>query len=313
MDRKLQNYLPPILRGNRELGAITQAEQPEIEQAWQAADIALCNQFISTATQYGLDRWEKMLGIAPLKTDTLDFRRDRVRNRINLQMPFTLEWLNDRLDALLGEGQWTVEMDYANYTLYIESEIQNQPYVQEVAVTLHKVKPCNIVYINRPVMPDGLLINESIRLSYLEHNYLLGSWRLGLRPFAWEGGINYHYALGGWALGAKPFAHEDEKGVVKLASQPSIQPALAEDVTGFIRDHVTAARINGTILVRELTKAAYGHQLIVTYAVHDTQADTVTRVELLDGQGDPLAAATVLVPVEGSVVFKHTISTKEGV
>lgn len=40
MDRQLIEYLPPVLRNYREIQAIMNCEQCEIEQAWQGADNA---------------------------------------------------------------------------------------------------------------------------------------------------------------------------------------------------------------------------------------------------------------------------------
>ena len=78
MERKLINYLPYVVRDYAEFQGITGAEQPEFEAAWAAAEDLLSNQFIKTAGNLGLSRWEKILGITPKGTDTLDDRRFRV-------------------------------------------------------------------------------------------------------------------------------------------------------------------------------------------------------------------------------------------
>lgn len=69
MDRKLINYLPYVVRDYAEFQGITGAEQPEFENAWAAVDDLLNNQFIKTAGNLGLSRWEKILGITPKGTD----------------------------------------------------------------------------------------------------------------------------------------------------------------------------------------------------------------------------------------------------
>ena len=90
MDRKLINYLPYVVRDYAEFQGITGAEQPEFENAWAAVDDLLNNQFIKTAGNLGLSRWEKILGISPKGTDTLDDRRFRVLTRLNEELPYTL-------------------------------------------------------------------------------------------------------------------------------------------------------------------------------------------------------------------------------
>ena len=93
MDRKLINYLPYVVRDYAEFQGITGAEQPEVETAWAAADDLLANQFIKTAGNLGLSRWEKILGITPKGTDTLDDRRFRVLARMKEALPSTLPQL----------------------------------------------------------------------------------------------------------------------------------------------------------------------------------------------------------------------------
>ena len=102
MDRKLINYLPYIVRDYAEFQGITGAEQPEFENAWAAVDDLLANQFIKTAGNLGLSRWEKILGITPKGTDTLDDRRSRVLSRLNEELPYTYRWLTNWLRSLCG-------------------------------------------------------------------------------------------------------------------------------------------------------------------------------------------------------------------
>ena len=61
LDRKLIDYLPPVLQSVMEFAAITGAQQPEIEAAWDALNLVMDNQFIDTATEAGVTVWEKEL------------------------------------------------------------------------------------------------------------------------------------------------------------------------------------------------------------------------------------------------------------
>ena len=46
MDRKLLDYLPPVLREVMEMQAINAANEPEIAIAWDAITLVLANQFL---------------------------------------------------------------------------------------------------------------------------------------------------------------------------------------------------------------------------------------------------------------------------
>lgn len=77
-DVHLQNYLPQFMKTYEELTALLDAEDPEFKLLWTAAEHALYNHFITEADEYGISRYEKMLGIIPEEGDTLSARRSRV-------------------------------------------------------------------------------------------------------------------------------------------------------------------------------------------------------------------------------------------
>ena len=93
MDRKLLDYLPPVLREVLEFQAINAANEPEISIAWDALALVLANQFLDTATASGVAVWERELNIRPKDTDTLEVRKARIKALWNLELPYTLPWL----------------------------------------------------------------------------------------------------------------------------------------------------------------------------------------------------------------------------
>ena len=145
MDRKLINYLPYVVRDYVEFQGITGAEQPEFENAWAAVDDLLNNQFIKTAGNLGLSRWEKILGITPKGTDTLDDRRFRVLTRLNEELPYTLPQLRVILESLCGAGNYSA--DVADYTLLVKVGVAAKKNFQDVQTLLKRVAPVNLVLV----------------------------------------------------------------------------------------------------------------------------------------------------------------------
>lgn len=199
--------------------------------------------------------------------------------------------MEQKLDELIGPGQWTVNVDYPNYTLYIRSAAQNQSYATEVAFTVNRIKPAHIVYVNTPYVESGLLLSESISLTRRTFNYLLGQWNLG----------------------ELPFSTDNPQGVIKTATTPSIQPALLTDVANFVSGDVASALINGTVPVSNLTKSVSGSTLTVRYTVPAGDLTEITTVALLDAEGNTLTSSTVYIPVSGATLLEHTIPVAEGV
>ena len=75
----LVSYLPPIMAEFQEYRVTLEAENPEFVLVWNATDQVLQNEFIATADEYGISRFEQILNILPSKEDTLESRRSRVQ------------------------------------------------------------------------------------------------------------------------------------------------------------------------------------------------------------------------------------------
>ena len=246
LDTGLLSLLPEWYREVLEYQQIARAEETVFDALGVEIEAVLQNFFFQTMDESAVGQWEQIFGVSPNPSvETLEFRRARLLNRISTRPPFTLGFLYQKLDELIGPGEWTVTVDYANYTLYIESSAENQQYATEVSYTINQIKPAHIVFVNTPYTKSGVLLSETIELSE--------------RVF--------HYRLGAWGLGVTPFATEQGQGVIKMPSTPSIQPALLAGTANFISGDVASARINGTITIGELAKSVSGSTLTVTYTV----------------------------------------------
>lgn len=249
------------------------------------------NFYFQTMNEAAVLKWEQIFDIvADPTTESLDFRRARLLNRMGIKPPFTMPFLYQKLDELIGPGQWMVEMDYASYTLYIECAADNQEWAIEIAYMLGRIKPAHIVYINRPYIADELQLAEEVQLMRRRYNYKLGAW----------------------GLGALPFSQEEFAGVIKMASTPSLTNDLLAGVAGFVADDVAAAVLNGTIVVTDLTKEQTGNVLTVSYSVTAAETSAVNSIALQDKEGKILTQATVYVPVTEQIMIKHNITVNEG-
>lgn len=291
-DTDMLSLLPPWYREILDYQQICQTEQEQLEAAAQAIQAIADNMFFQTMDEPSIYLWEQVLGIAPNpQTETLAFRQARVISRLSTRPPFTIWVLYQKLDELIGPGQWTVNVDYPNYTLYIRSAAQNQSYATEVAFTVNRIKPAHIVYINTPYVESGLLLSESISMTQRTFNYLLGQWNLG----------------------ELPFSTDNPQGVIKTPDTPSVQAALLTDVANFVSGDVASALINGTVSVTELTKSVSGSTLTIQYTVPAGDITEITTVALLDAEGNTLTSSTVYIPVSGATVLEHVIPVAEGV
>ena len=287
-----RELFPSVYDGVLEISALSETDDVLLDRALAKLERAQLNQFILTADEETISVYEKMFSIlANPTTETLQFRRERVLNRMSLRPPFTMRWLQNKLDEIIGVGKWNAYVDYANRTLYIESFVVNQQWFNELRITINRIKPCNLVFVNKPLIMADVVANETI-VSATQH---------------------YNYILGQWQLGQEPFATTDSEEVIKLPIVKSINPNLLADIASFSATDVVAVRLNGSVKLSNFTtKAGQSATTIVEYEVKPAQASEITQIELL-GTGDRvLTASAVYIPVTEAVICKHAINFKEG-
>lgn len=145
-DRKLIDYLPPVLRDVLEFQAINTANEPEISLAWDALALVLANQFIDTATEISVKVWESELSIYPKDTDTLAMRKARIKAMWNMEKPYTVPWLKEWLTGLCGSDGH--EETISDYTINIQLDYTMLPDADELAEQildmLLAIRPANM-------------------------------------------------------------------------------------------------------------------------------------------------------------------------
>lgn len=145
---KISDYLPDIYVNNREMSNIINSEENELENGLKLdIENSFKDTFAKVATEVGISKFEKILNIeSDTTTETLDFRRKRVLNRLISQAPFTETYFINRMNEMLGEGNWNYTLNYNTYTLTINSMKPGNAWYREVLDFLDKTIPCNISY-----------------------------------------------------------------------------------------------------------------------------------------------------------------------
>lgn len=271
-----------------ELAATQNAMFNNLEIEFQKA---LNNQFINTCDVNYLKKYESLFNIINT-SDDIEFRRERLLNRMAMNIPFTLRGLKQKLDKIIGPDNYNIRVDYDNQTLYIESQILSQVWANETYITVNNIKPANIVFINKPLIQEGLLLNET--LSYSERNY--------------------NYKLGVWRLGSKPFMSLKEKGIIKMAESKSINENLLNDLRKTLKDKVSYIKINNSIKIQDFLKLEIiDNEIIIEYAFKkNANVTEITKVEVFDSNDRNLSTINLYVPVIEDIELKHIFRIKEG-
>lgn len=140
----ITKYLPPVTRDSKDVQALCEAENIEFETLWDSLVNILYNQFVSLATEYGLEQWEKIFDITPAATDKWEDRRFRVQTYLKGQRPYTDEKLESLLDDLCGPGGYVLERDYKHYKLTCKLNLGVKSQRDNAAAMLERIVPMNI-------------------------------------------------------------------------------------------------------------------------------------------------------------------------
>lgn len=106
----IKHYWPEFLQNNHVFDGIDSAESKEIQDVWSAFNEVDVNQFLMTANEEGIARYERMANIRARPSESLEVRRSRLLNKFSTYVPYNHYWLKSRLDAVLGEGEHGYEI-----------------------------------------------------------------------------------------------------------------------------------------------------------------------------------------------------------
>lgn len=149
----LLSYLPPFLQEFKENRETLEAENPEFVLVWNGADRVLRNEFIETADESGISRFENILKITPSGSDTLEIRRRRVLFRWFNKIPYTLRYFLERLAAICGDSNFTVTKEFLHYSIDITTRLEWPGQTAELDRLIEEMMPCNMVTVSINKIP----------------------------------------------------------------------------------------------------------------------------------------------------------------
>lgn len=140
----IAGYLPNIIREVKEFKEIINTENPEINLLWKNVQKVFDDQFVETATENGVKRWEKILKITPKASHTLADRKFVILTRLNEQLPYTTRILQQLLEQLCGQDGYVLSINHDLYELKILVELKSKNMVEAIGDLTKKVVPANM-------------------------------------------------------------------------------------------------------------------------------------------------------------------------
>lgn len=167
-------YLPELLQPIQDFQGLNDAYKAELKDLYEACAALFDDQFISTASETILAKWENHLGILPNATDTLDERRFRILAKINETPPYTERYLKNKLVELCSDGEFELEIDIPNYTVRVGVTLNSSANTETINAWLRELLPANLLLSVYQVLARhyelvGLTHND---LSQYTHNQI---------------------------------------------------------------------------------------------------------------------------------------------
>lgn len=145
MDRSLLEYLPEHMRIYREMQEITGQEENEIKGIYEALESISKNSFIEDAEEWGIAKYEGILGLYPESSSDLESRRFRVKAALLDYSGYTLFSLKKYLTSILGTDGYILELNNQEYEITVKIIIRERDKYDIIASYLEKNIPANMV------------------------------------------------------------------------------------------------------------------------------------------------------------------------
>ena len=150
-DREINliKYIPDVLSDVDEYKAIMTLETKKKKEQWQHTENIFDSQYILEAPELGVSLFEKMHGIKPLDTETLQERRNRIYVLYNEVSPFTRRWFQTSLEKMCG-GKSHVSVRYLTETFTVEITFNCVPIniLLQCFEWVERVTPYNMLLVN---------------------------------------------------------------------------------------------------------------------------------------------------------------------
>lgn len=167
---ELINLLPPFLRTILEYCIIFEIEESAFDELTLNIENLSKEVIIDKAKSYGLVQYEKIFNIINTTTD-IEERRFNLKSKMINQLPFNMEWLNDKLKSLVGENNYQIIIENSIYKV----SLNVSSIFEDVAQRLYG--------IYRQLIPANMELVVNLLDSAVSDVYISNVWHEGETMF----------------------------------------------------------------------------------------------------------------------------------
>ena len=143
---KLAEYLPRFWDKSAEVIAIQQAMEPSVAEAWAARDGLLDQLNVQTAT-WGLECWERSLGLEVGAGKSTDFRRSRIVSKLRGQGTTTVAMIKNVAESFSnGEVEVLEHPEEYRFEIKFVGTIGVPPNMEDLTAAIEEIRPAHLAY-----------------------------------------------------------------------------------------------------------------------------------------------------------------------
>jgi len=274
----LENYVPTILRDVREIQELVKSEDYLFDILVSVVNTEYARMFIQTSDEIGVERFERVLEItADPSIETLEFRKERLLTRCNSTLPYTTIWLRMYLNAVLGEYNYQLDIDYLNSVIKLYGYLLNYSWAREASIIIRDIKPCNMIFINIPTIIENL----GIQYWWDDNTWNSDIWD--------DTNIWNDY---------KVLTSEEIVHYTRETEGSNIETLL---------NQISAVRLNRTAVIDSLTPYIKDGVIIVNFNVIE-DIKLLEHIEILDKQGGKLFATECYIDTPSGTQIEIRLS-----
>lgn len=231
---------------------------------------------------------EAFLELSVNSTDTIQFRRERIKSRYDLKPPFTRHYMKSKLDQIIGVGKYDMTIDCMNKSIVVECLMDDKPFYNELYITFNLMKPCSMVFITKPYAAEEITTETSISYNVVTYHK-----------------FSDNMSMDGWQIGKL----SDVKGVEGVTDSSGLISLLLSKTS----EGISTVKINNILEITALKKEidVMNKCIYVNYTMPASDITEITNIKVLSSDGTVLQSSNVYVPNYEGMLFKQKIAHVE--
>lgn len=158
---KIKRYIPKVLQENDTMDSIYSTQEDEINKLNETSMEVFHNNFVKTCDLKGVKKYEEILKIKPDVDFDLEYRKQKILDKLTYRPPFTKQRFQSILERIWGVENFLFKILPDKFQVIIDINTNNPKYYISYSTIIRNVIPANMY----------LILSLQYTYLYLQRNY----------------------------------------------------------------------------------------------------------------------------------------------